>query len=275
MLLNLGSTFEVESLYIYGELNDRKEKEGSPDRISEVYGCTQELNTLGNARALDRLPSRTEEEVRTYIAKAKEFGIDVNWTINSPCLGDLNLFLRGRAWRYLFSRLIAIGVTRITVAHPLLLEIIQGEGWNFKVELSTIMGVQTLEQVKWLKNRYPFVDKICASLYRNRDFHWIRKMAKLCSGLGISLELLANEFCSIGGIPCEGLLRSSCYIASSHSRSSVPNEYGYPMGICTESRSMDPLSWIKAQFILPQWVVHYEMRGINNFKVTRKTQNLH
>jgi len=43
------------------------------------------------------------------------------------------------------------------------------------------------------------------------------------------------------------------------------------MSRCVASRTESPSSWLKAPFILPQWMSIYQEVGVHNFKVTGRT----
>lgn len=270
MRLNMGNCWDIRSLEIFDDLNKRKILENSTDRVTEVFGSTRSLNMIGSARSEDRLPNPELEEVKIFVQRAHSAALQVNWTVNAPCVGSPRIFLKIKHWRPLFALLMEIGVDRLTVATPLLLEILKAENWPFKIELSTILNTQYPSQVGWYHDRYPLIDKICAPIYRNRDLKWVRFMSAVCRDRGIELELIVNEFCTVGGVPCEGIFRQSCYAASGHSLN-AKNILNYPMGICTSERRRHPISWIKAPFILPQWIGYYEEEGVSHFKVTGRT----
>ena len=46
----------------------------------------------------------------------------------------------------------------------------------------------------------------------------------------------------------------------------------YPFDLCTQKRAENPILWIKAPFILPEWLKLYnEQFGITSFKITGRT----
>lgn len=276
MNFSIGNTFDESLLEFIGSQNKKVQKdllgihqEDSFNRIRELYGCTRRLTDLGNARALDRLPDKIIEGTISFIKKAHSLGLEINWTVNAPCLGSLKEFEEFEYDEF-FRKLERLGVDRLTIAHPLLFKLAT-ESCVLNLEISTILNLQAPSQLIWFRENFgSHVDKFCVPIYRNRDFQWLKVMQGVCEDLGIRMELIVNEFCQVGDSPCEGLLRQSCYCHSSHAKVHE-NAFDYPMSICMKSRWENPSSWIKAPFILPQHLKYYREIGIKNFKVTGRT----
>ena len=156
---------------------------------------------------------------------------------------------------------IASVVDNFIIAHPGIIDMAHKHVPRAKIIVSTIMNVHTLPQVQWIKNNWPQVVRICPALEKNRDFDWLRKANAI-----IPLELLANEFCSMGGVTCEGLYRQACYLGQSMGETWCARDK------CMEQRKADPSSWLRSYFILPQWMRTYEQEtGVEHFKITGRT----
>jgi collagenase-like PrtC family protease len=150
------------------------------------------------------------------------------------------------------------------MATPFLIDLFHEDEYNAGVMISTIMNVHGLRQVQEIRDRWSKVRRICPSLWMNRDFSWLIKANKI-----IPLELLANEFCSIGGAECDGLYRQACYLSQN-----LDTQWNPMKSACIESRKNNQEAWLMARFILPQWVKMYEVEtGVKRFKVTGRTHN--
>jgi hypothetical protein len=112
------------------------------------------------------------------------------------------------------------------------------------------------------------------NLYKNREIDFLSNFRRHAEKYNINVELMVNEFCSIGGAPCLGILRINCYInhAYNMSKEEIMIYDNFPMEICTKSRTDNPSSWLKVPFILPQWLKLYRLHtGIEMFKITGRT----
>jgi collagenase-like PrtC family protease len=156
------------------------------------------------------------------------------------------------------------GIREFTITSPLLMELMREKFPDVFLEISTICEVNTVRNLRrWAEID---VDGVCAKLDLNRDISGLKRLSEECSMYGIALEVLANEFCLLG---CAW--RQECYNLSSHDSQRGPFEH-YPFGRCQKIRLTDPSEWIKAGFILPQWMSYYlEHAGVGTFKITGRT----
>lgn len=268
----LGTNFDIDLLESIINLNGISSK----GKVTEMYGSDKEHACLA-ARPDFRLPNVSENELKQYIKKAKENGINFNYTANSiiPFGSKIEFAKNANNVVDFISWLEEIGTYRITVANPMMLELIRNVAKSdIEIEISTIMHIDTLTQIKYLYEKYN-VRKICVNLNKNRDFEWLKNAAEYCNKNGIILELMVNEFCGVGGdnYATHCVYRDSCYICHATNRTledanSLDN---YPMKLCTNSRNENPSNWLRLKFIRPEDIRHYNDIGINHFKVTGRT----
>lgn len=263
--LMVGSNYDPAIPQKFKELNDKYESTGI--RIDEVYGSIRKIKIFGSARPDFRVPDISLESFEQSVKELNESGILVNYTENTPIIdkSELDVEYIKKTLKYLED----IGIGRITVAHPLAMEIV-GKYSNLPVEISTIYRANTPYQLRELKSRNLNINKICLDVAINRDFAKITKLKKEADSLGIEVELLANEFCISD---CAD--RIQCY--NEHAQCKTESDTAlfnrYPMGICTKLRnSKTPIEWTRARFILPQSLDYYtKTLGIERFKVTGRT----
>lgn len=263
--LMVGSNYDPILPQVFKELNDKYESSGI--RIDEVYGSIQAIKIFGTARPDFRVPDISLAEFAKSVAELNAAGIAVNYTDNTPLINkkDIDIEHVKRTLKYLEE----LGVKRLTVCHPLAMEII-GKYSTLPVEVSTIYRANTVYQLRELKDRNPNINKVCLDVALNRDFEKIKELKAECDKLGIDLELLANEFCITD---CAD--RVQCY--NEHAQCKTEKDTSlfnrYPMGICTKLRnSKSPIEWVRARFVLPQSMSYYQEKfGIDRFKVTGRT----
>lgn len=270
--------FKVGVNFDFSLLNDIIElnKESEKGQITELYGSIREHSALA-ARPDFRLPDVTNIDLENYIKIAKDNGIDFNYTLNSilPYGSKSEMY----KYRYEIADLVqyleAIGVHRITVANPLMLEIIRNYAKSdIEVEISTVAHIDTVTQIKFYHEKYG-VNKVCGNLNKNRDFEFLEKAAKYCNDNAIIYELMVNEFCGVGGedYATHCIYRDSCYLchATNHTFEDTMTFDNYPMNLCTNSRNKNIVNWLRLKWIRPEDLRYYNNIGLRHFKVTGRT----
>lgn len=270
----VGVNLDLQLLETLAKLNEEYNEKGN--RITEVYGSIRQHQETA-ARPGFRLPDKTLTELRHYVGRCKELGIDFNYTMNSifPYGTKKDFVANQDAICDLVRFLEEIGVKRVTVGSPALLEYLKEIGTTLKVEISTIMHIDTITQIRYIKDNYDFVDKICGNLNKNRDAIFLKGAADYCSKNDLKYEVMVNEFCGVGGkdYSTHCIYRDSCYIchATNETLCDANSFNKYPMDLCTASRDKDMYNWLKLKFIRPEDLHYYEKLGIHNFKITGRT----
>lgn len=275
-LFKTGTNFDTDLITIVNELNQEfKDK----SQVVEFFGSTQNYSATA-ARPSFRLPDKSDKEVEQYIKKCNDNNIKFNWTCNSisPYISKVNCVINRKDFQNFIKWLENIGVYRVTVANPMLLEFIR-EVSNIEIELSTILHIDAVSQMKYFHEVYG-VNKICNALIKNRDFKFLKNMAKYCNNNDIIFELLANEFCGVCSNDKNGVAfatacpyRDSCYIyhATNQTKEDALLYDNYPMNRCMSARYTSPESWLRMRWIRPQDLHYYNNIGINYFKITGRT----
>lgn len=236
-------------------------------KISEIYGSIQAIKIFGSARPDFRIPKTELEKFKKIVKDFVSYNILVNYTENTPIVNkkDIDKVLIKEK----LDMLKEFGVGRLTIAHPLAMEIVQ-ELSDLPIEISTIYRANTVYQMRELKRRAPNINKMCLDVAQNRNFKLIFKLMEEAKKLGIDIELLANELCIAD---CAD--RVQCY--NDHVQVSNEKEANeqknYPMGRCTYLRNaLSPVEWTRSRFILPQSMPFYNsITGIDHFKITGRT----
>ena len=263
--LNLGFNFTQEHFEVLMYLLEHCKR--SYTRIASIYGSPGSLNPFGSVREGYRESTPTFEEMADWLIRIKDEGVKVNITLNSltPYHPELHVTMsidKMEDALQIFLDKWKILVDCWIVAHPGIIDIVHKVAPHAKVIVSTIMNVHTLPQLHWIKKNWPQVVSVCPAIEKNRNFAWLKQANAI-----LPLELLANEFCSMGGVTCEGLYRQACYMTQS-----LDLDGWCARDKCMEQRKNDPTAWLKSYFILPQWLEKYEqVTGIEHFKITGRT----
>ena len=267
----IGTNFDLALLDKIVELNAK-----NPDSlINEVYGSTKAMAFVA-ARPDFRLPDVKDEELETYVARCNELGICFNYTFNSINPGtkrELDTWKKKAIQEYV-QYLWSIGVYRITVANPIVMQIVREVNTEIEFEISTILHVDAVTQIKYLHDQYN-IKKVCCGIHKNRSVSFLKQAAKFCNENGIIFEILVNEFCSNAGkgYTTHCSYRDSCYIFHSTDVTSEDAQKldGYPMQHCIKARDTDPFNWLRTRFVRPQDLKLYRDIGITQFKVSGRT----
>ena len=269
----IGYNFDPDLIKYIKNLND---KYAGVSKVVEVYGSDRSHAFL-SARPDFRIQDVDAETLEDHIKALKKIGVAFNYTMNTINPGSKHtLQNEGLAdeIRFWTERVIELGVGRITVANPIVLELIREVSPDIPIEISTIAHIDSLSQIKFYKEKYN-IDKICGNLMLNRNFTKLEAMATWCNANGVVLDLMTNEFCGVGSgqYATHCIYRDSCYIAHSSDKSQADAECMdcYPMKRCMTSRDVDAACWLKMRFIRPEDLNEYQKIGISHFKITGRT----
>lgn len=230
-------------------------------RVDSLYGSVSGLTPT--ARSMDRIPHLTWDQAEAFVHKVRSHGIAIRYTLNASCIGPMQYFEPN--WRTNLEGVVrmldSIGVKEWTVTSPLILELLKDLFPTSFVEVSTIAEVATPEAAE----RWEAIgaDAVNVSIHINRDFRTLGHINK-----ALPVTVLANEACLYR---CPW--RQDCYNLSSHdSIRSVEHFNYYPFRRCNELRIKNPVEWLRARLVLPQWMkVYQELTGVNRFKITGRT----
>jgi collagenase-like PrtC family protease len=266
----LGCNFDTALITQILKLNDEHDN----SKITEFYGSERRLAWLA-ARPDFRLPDIYQQDFERFISRCNLNNIIFNYTLNTIYPGSKRECLdKEEEIEATLNYFGNIGISRITVASPFVLELVRKYDKDIEIEVSTILHVDTVTQIKYLKDKYN-IKKVCNNLMKNRSIKFLENAAEYCNKNDIQLELMVNEFCGVGGdgYATHCVLRDSCYLchASNVTKEDALLFDNYPMGHCMDARNSDQLNWLRVRWIRPEDIKLYNDIGINNFKITGRT----
>ncbi|MBO5416372.1 MAG: hypothetical protein J6A83_07060 [Clostridia bacterium] len=265
--LTVGTNFDISQLEYFIDCNERYDEV----KIDKVYGSIRSEHIgLCSARPDFRLGTADKKDFEEYVRLALKHKIGIDYTANALLNMPIEtLHEKESSIVDLFKYLESVGVERVIVANPLIMELIT-KHTSLSLKCSTILGINSVNAIKYYAQYR--VDSICPDIYINRNIPLLSDMQQECQKYGINLELLANEVCMFGDVPCNNILRTNCYIHSSLGGN--PQHYfdSWPFSRCQTARRESPSSILKIPFILPTHIERYRQEtGISFFKISGRT----
>jgi len=266
--LNVGTNFDRRLVDGLARLNEKYA--GGPRRVTETFGSLSGVNPIGTARPDFRLTGGTLDDLRVYVTDSRAAGIELNYTLNTSVVDPRMLKAHEGEITDFLGALQDVGVRRVIVAHPLVAQVVAALS-TLPIELSTILQIRHPRQLDELVTRIgpKRIDKLCLDVFANRNARLLSDLGRAGRRLGIALEALTNEFCVY---ECPD--RNACYdIHALNLSKDETRLFGhYPMGHCIRARITQPIEWLHARFILPQWMgIYADQFGVRSFKVSGRT----
>ncbi len=229
----------------------------------ELYGQL-DRDFVGGGRASALIGGVSRRRVREHVAQARAAGLSFNYTLNATSLGNREWSRQGqRQLASLVDWLVDIGVTRVTVSLPYLLEYIKRRTDALEVVVSTQTLVASPERAKRWQDLG--ADGITLSVLDvQRDF---AALARIRAAVSMPLQLVANLLC-LQGCPSAG--HHAAINAHASQLGGSRFEVDYCTLECTRRRLAHPDEIIRAGWIRPEDVHHYEAVGIDRLKLTTR-----
>jgi len=265
--LSLATTWDNAYLDSVHELNERNHN------IDSLFGSGA-VSLLGSARHEAGLPKVTLEQQKEHIARAHRYGLEFIYTVNAPCLGNIEYTPRGQtALLQFFENLCDMGVDWVVLSVPYLIEIVKRKFPQLRVKVSVINRVNSMRSL-WQYASLG-VDAITLDWDVNRDFRFLQKAA--ASG-GPEIELLATDQC-LYNCPFRLYHYNILGHASQSSLETRKAYVDYPCIRCSLKKYTQPVELVRSRWIRPEDLAVYEAIGIHRFKIGYRTadakRNLH
>ncbi len=230
--------------------------------VEEVFGKLPSDFT-GGGRPSYMGGSLSERELARYVALLAENGIAFNYLLNSACMGNREW---GRGFQKklmgLLARLGRMGVKRLTVSTPFLLEAIKARFPEFFVKVGIYAQVDTPRRARFWEDLG--ADAITLESFSiNRNF---RRLAAIRAAVRCELQLIANHPC-LPNCPMQSYHQNGFAHGSDGSRRLFID---YCFLRCTRTRLEDPSLFVKAAWIRPEDTAAYEALGFGTFKLLER-----
>lgn len=230
------------------------------NNIEELYGKFSQ-DIVGGGRASVVLPYVSKRNLAQRILEIHKYGIKFNYLLNATCLDNLEWSSSWqREFRKFLDYLVKIGVDKVTVSIPYLLELIKKQYPSLKICVSVHAGIKSLHQAKFWEDLG--ADEITLFMDLNRNFFLLRNIKKK---IKCKLRLIANVAC-LYGCPFyhyHGNLQTHASQSTHPSKGFVIDYYTLR---CRLIRFTHPEELIRSRWIRPEDISIYEDIGIDTVK---------
>jgi collagenase-like PrtC family protease len=236
-----------------------------PYGVFELYGKLA-ADFVGGGRASFMLSRVGRRAVARHVDVCRRAGLGFNYLLNAACL-DNREYTRGgqRRIRRLLDWVSEIGVTAVTVANPFLLRLIKKRYPHLYVRVSVFATVNDPRRARYWEELG--ADCITLdSLQINREFEVLRRIRE---SVRCDLELLASNSC-VQNCPLQPYHPNLLSHASQKGHVSRRFAVDWCMLWCSYVKLLDPVNYVRADWIRPEDLRHYEAIGYDRIKLTER-----
>ncbi|PLX99512.1 MAG: peptidase U32 [Desulfuromonas sp.] len=233
--------------------------------VTELFGKLQ-TDAVGGGRAPYQLAKITRRKLADHVAQVRNAGMDFNYLLNSSCQGNREITRKGqKELNELLAWVDGIGVTAVTVASPLMLQMIKERYPNLKVRISVFGGVDRVRKAQmWEELGADCI--VLDSILVNRELETLKKIRQ---AVKCDIELMANNNC------LTGCAMSPMHMnALAHAGQAWHDNKGFFIDWCflkcTEMKLRDPVNYIRSEWIRPDDLPIYEEMGYDLFKIAER-----
>ncbi len=235
--------------------------EGLP--VYELYGKVSS-DAAGGGRPSFYLPRVNRRKVERYVKRVHEMGIEFNYLLNASCMSNTEYTRQGqRELRKTLDWVSDMGCESVTVGHIFLLQLIKRSYPELKVRISAHRFTDSVRKARFWEDHGADCIVLNETAF-HREFAALRAIRE---GVSCDVSLIVNNSC-----------RTDCAIAGTHatnlSHGSQKGGKGFPidyhMLFCLDYRLREPVNYVRANWIRPEDLHHYEAMGFDNFKIVER-----
>jgi collagenase-like PrtC family protease len=255
IFFSIPADFKAENLIKIQTINQMF----SDRAIAEVYGQISEESNFGSGRAGQNIPQVSRKDFEAYLEELHKLtNVSFNYTFNASCLGNLEFTKEGIGQiKEFFIYLHKLGIDKITVASPAVIEIIKGLPYHFELKASAICQIGNPNKALEYKNMG--VNRIVLDEDIHRQFDIIKNIQSAFEG---PLELIVNSLCRKNCV-----YKNFHYNQQAHDYKLETVTSSYFDQRCMIKRLMDKSDVLKINWIRPEDLHYYYEIGIQNFKI--------
>ncbi len=233
--------------------------------VRDVYGVASH-SLIGGGRPSILLNEVSNEDIAEYINHVHKHKMEFSYLLNAPCMNNMeyNKEYHRKLIEY-FQWLSDLKVDNLIVSIPFLLQLIKEQFPKFRVRVSTIAHVNSVNRAKLFEMLG--ADEITPDVMINRDFKTLKRMKK---AVKCDINILLTDGCLY---QCP--YRYYHYNILGHSSQSDRDRYYIDTCIlnCSVIKFSNPTEVIKARWVRPEDLSHYEAINIHNFKIAGRRMN--
>ena len=235
--------------------------------VYEVYGKVS-ADYAGGGRPSFYLPKVDRPMVERFIGKVHRMGIQFNYLMNASCMGNREYTREGqREIRKALDWVAEAGADSITVGQIYLLQMIKKCYPKLKVRISSHRFTDSPRKARfWEEHGADCI--VLNEVAFAREFAALRAIRE---AVKCDLSLIVNnscrQDCAIAGTHATSLSHGS-QVQKGGGRGPVPLDYH--MLFCLDYRLREPVNYVRANWIRPEDLHHYEAMGFDNFKIVER-----
>lgn len=230
--------------------------------VDEVYGKLP-ADGISSGRPRYLATPLSMVDLARYVTLLERHGIAFNYLLNGACFGNRE-WTRGWQKRLtaLLNHLGEMGVRRLTISTPFLLELVKRRFPEFKVRVGIYAQVDTPRRARFWEALG--ADAITLESFSiNRNF---KRLAAIRRAVNCDLQLIANHVC-LPNCPLQSYHQNGFAHASGDTGTLFID---YCFLHCTRQRLCDPSQFVKAAWIQPKDLPAYEALGYTTFKLLER-----
>jgi collagenase-like PrtC family protease len=232
--------------------------------VEEVYGKLPS-DFFGGGRPSYMTGPVGLPELGQYVALLDRHGIAFNYLLNASCMGNRE-WTRGAQRRLarLLDRLGEMGVRRLTVSTPFLLQAIKARFPHFRVKVGMFAHVDTPRRAReWVELGADAIQLESVSVNRNLRPEGLQAIRK---AVDCDLQLIPNLIClpNCAAKP----YHQNGFAHASDGSGTVFIDFCFLR--CVRKRLEDPSLFVKAPWIRPEDLPVYEELGYHSFKIVER-----
>jgi len=229
--------------------------------VSDLYGVSDH-SIVGGGRPSFLLKKVSEEDIAEYIIKLHEKKIGFSYLLNAPCMNNMEYdpHYHKELLKYL-QWISDIGADSVTVTIPFLIQLIKEQFPKLKIRVSTIAHVNSVNRAKFYEMLG--ADEITLDVMINRDFKTLEQIQKTVK---CKIIVLLTDGC-LYQCPFRHYHYNTLGHASQTFQQFERNYVDTCILNCSIIKFSNPTEVLKARWVRPEDLSHYEAIGIEDFKI--------
>ncbi len=237
----------------------------SGSAVTELFGKLPS-DPVGGGRASFMLSPLSARKLKEYIEAAGKKGIGFNYLLNPACMDNTEYTRKGqKALRAAIDFVESVGAGSVTIALPSILPIIKKHNPALKVRVGVYARVDCVSKAKFWED----MGADCITLESisvNRNFSLLAAIRK---AVKIELQLIANSNCLMF-CPLSGQHMVNLSHASQKGHGSGGFLIDWCALRCSYMKLVEPVNYLRSEFIRPEDLGQYQILGYNNFKILER-----
>lgn len=235
---------------------------GLPVRF--VYGS---MPDDPSARPGRWLPQVDLDQARAHIELLRSDGVGFVYALNAAC--SANAEFTGEGQRWLAERLgwlADAGAAGVVTPNPYVIDMVKRRFPDLRVHVSSLATVDTADKALFFQDLG--ADAIYLPEHVNRDFKLLRALRRK---LDLDVVVMVNLACLLH-CPIR-LYHANCV---SHASEALARGcyLDYSLATCTRTKALRPVEVLRAPWIRPEDLSHYEEVGVHQFKIAGREQGM-